>query len=137
MTQASAPGAAEVVWNRAHADLGNGVGDRHLRALLLVHGIVANSGPAHAATCCEPAELTAAAEGCQYLGLDGLAAVIRELPGAADGIEAERRADAEYYELAPDDATIRQAFEARYAKTPDDFEPITARRFPRYRTAET
>ncbi|BBH63372.1 hypothetical protein ACTI_00570 [Actinoplanes sp. OR16] len=128
--------AAEVIWSRAGADLGDGDGDRHLRALLLVDGIVRNCGPAHAATCCEPAELSAAAEACRYLGLDGLAAVIRELPSATEGEDAERRVDDEYYELAPDDATLRQAFAARFAKTPDDFAVITARRFPRYRTAE-
>ncbi|MEU4563920.1 hypothetical protein AB0F72_36545 [Actinoplanes sp. NPDC023936] len=136
MTQALAPQAAQLVWSRARADLGDGIGDRHLRALLLVHGIVTNCGPAHAAISCEPAELTAAAEACHYLGLDGLAALLRELPGATADDAAERRLDARYYELVPDDATIRRAFEARYATTPDDFEEITARRFPRYHTAE-
>ncbi|WP_229076000.1 hypothetical protein [Actinoplanes sp. DH11] len=135
MTHTLVPGASEVVWNRACADLGDSVGDRHLRAFLLVHGIVTNCGPAHAATSCEPAELTAAADGCRYLGLDGLAAVVLELAEAAGSAEDERRVDAEYYELVPDDATIRRAFEARFAKTPEDFEEITARRFPSYRTA--
>ncbi|BAL91278.1 hypothetical protein AMIS_60580 [Actinoplanes missouriensis 431] len=136
MTQALASQAAEVVWSRARADLGNGPGDRHLRALLLVHGIVTNCGPAHAAISCEPAELTVAAEACRYLGLDDLAALLLRLPDATGSDSAERLLDEEYYELVPDDATIRRAFEQRYATTPDDFEEITARRFPRYHTAE-
>jgi hypothetical protein len=136
MTQTLAPDTAEVVWNRAGADLGDGDGDRHLRALLLVDGIVRNCGPAHTAISCEPAELAAAADACRYLGLDGLAAVILELPASLGGDDAERRVDDEYYDLAPEDTTIRRAFESRLAKTPEDFEVVTARRFPRYRTAE-
>ncbi|MBB2943183.1 hypothetical protein FB565_002896 [Actinoplanes lutulentus] len=136
MTQTLAPAAAEVVWSRAYADLGDGPGDRHLRALLLVHGIVTNCGPAHAATSCEPDELTAAALACRYLGLDGLDLIVGDLPAATASEDAERRVDAAYYELVPGDSTIRQAFEARYARSPEDFEVITARRFPRYRTAE-
>jgi hypothetical protein len=136
MTETLAPDAAEVVWSRAAADLGDGDGDRHLRALLLVDGIVRNCGPAHAAVSCEPAELHAAADACRYLGLDGLAGVMLELPDAVGGDDAERRVDDEYYELAPAESTIRRAFESRLAKTPEDFEVITARRFPRYRTAE-
>ncbi|MEU4692258.1 hypothetical protein [Actinoplanes sp. NPDC023714] len=128
--------AAEVVWSRAGADLGGGDGDRHLRALLLVDGIVRNCGPAHAALSCEPAELSAAAEACRYLGLDDLAAVMAGLPAATAGDDAERRVDDAYYDLAPEDETIRRAFEARFARTPGDFEAITARRFPRYHTAE-
>ena len=137
MADTLAPAAAEVIWSRARADLGDGPGDRHLRALLLVHGIVTNCGPAHAAVSCEPAELTAAAEGCRYLGLDRLAAVILDFPATCGAsADVERRIDAEYYDAAPSDETIFRAFERRYAETPGDFEEITARRFPRFHTAE-
>ncbi len=37
------------VWNRACDSAGTGVGDRHLSALLLIHGMVQNGGPNHVA----------------------------------------------------------------------------------------
>lgn len=88
--------------------------------------MVCNGGPNHAADGCEPAEITAAAEACRYFGLDRLAEVMLQLPAAASGYEAEdvedRLSDA-YYELVPDDATLVEAFEARYAAAPEDFDP--------------
>ncbi len=128
MTDTFVPPPADVVWNRACAHLGEGIGDRHLRVLLLVHGMVCNGGPNHAADSCEPAEISAGAEACRYFGLDGLAALMLQLPAAASGYEdedVEARLTAAYCELVPDDATISDAFEARYAEAPEDFDPIT------------
>jgi hypothetical protein len=115
------------VWNRACFGKGNGVGDRHLAALLLVDGMVQNGGPNHAADC-EPAELAAAAAAARYFGLEALAAVIDEIPAAAsDNDEAEaaeeRLSDA-YYEAEDDGRAINDAFEARYAAAPEDFDPV-------------
>ena len=121
MTDARVPSTADLIWNRACTDLGDRVGDRHLRALLLVHGMVMNGGPNHAAGSCEPAQLTAAADACRYFGLPQLAALMLQLPAAAFDEDAEDRLSAAYYDLVPDDATIVAAFEARYAEAPADF----------------
>ena len=118
------PPATDVVWNRACADRGDGIGDRHLRALLLVHGMVMNGGSNHAADSCKPVEIAAAAEACRYFGLHDLAALTRELPAAADSEDEEERLDSSYAELVPDDSTICDAFEARYAEAPEDFDTI-------------
>ncbi|MET0522412.1 MAG: hypothetical protein ABW156_10645 [Jiangellaceae bacterium] len=121
------------VWNRACDGDGTGVGDRHLSALLLVDGMVQNGGPNHAADSCEPAELAAAAAGARYFGLADLAALIEELPSAAsdlDDEDAEDRMSDKYYSLMPDGDRLDSAFEARYAATPDDFEPALPRTQP-------
>ena len=127
MTDAFEPGPADVVWNRACLQQGDGVGDRHLGALLLVHGVVMNGGPNHAADSCAAAELAAAVEACRYFGLDALGSLIRELPAAsgdAGDEDAEDRLSAAYYRLVPDDSTLSGAFEARYARAPEDFDAI-------------
>lgn len=111
------------VWNRACGGAGSGVGDRHLAALLLVDGMVQNGGPTHAADSCPSAELAAAAVAARYFGLDDLAAVIEELPGAAGDDEA-RLSDA-YFRVTLDGARIDAAFEARHAAAPQDFEPVS------------
>lgn len=132
VTDAFSPSPADVVWSRACAHLGEGVGDRHLRVLLLVHGMMCNGGPNHVADS-YGAEIPAAAEACRYFGLDGLAAVMLQLPAAASGYEdegVEDRLTAAYHDLVPSDATIGDAFEVRYAEAPEDFDPITATTFP-------
>ncbi len=106
---------------------GDGIGDRHLGALLQVHGMVMNGGPNHAADSCDPAEIAAAADACRYFGLDALGSLIQELPAASsdsDDEDAEDRLSDAYYQLVPDDSTLSGAFEARYTKAPDDFDPI-------------
>ncbi len=100
------------------------MGDRHLSALLLVDGMVQNGGPNHAADSCERAELAAAA--C-YFGIDDLAALMEELPAAAsdhNDEDAEDRLSEAYYLLTQDGDRLDAAFEARYAATPQDFEPV-------------
>ena len=118
MSDAWVPTSADIVWYRACGEGGSRIGDRHLRALLRVHGMVMNEGPNHAADVCDPAEFTAAAESCRYFGLDRLAAVILELPVAVSDSEddsAEERLDARNHALVSDDSVISDAFEARYA----------------------
>ncbi|GID30951.1 hypothetical protein C8E87_6980 [Paractinoplanes brasiliensis] len=108
---------------------GEGIGDRHLGALLLVHGMVMNGGPNHAADSCDPAQIAAAASACRYLGLDDLGSLIRELPAASsdsDDEDAENRLSDAYHQLVPGDSTLSGAFEARYASTPEDFDPAIA-----------
>jgi hypothetical protein len=107
---------------------GDGVGDRHLGALLLVHGVVMNGGPNHAADSCDPAEIAAAAAACRYFGMDALGSLIQELPAASsdsDDEDAEGRLSNAYSQLVPDDSALSGAFEARYTKAPEDFDPIT------------
>jgi hypothetical protein len=115
------------VWNRACSSAGAGVGDRHLSALLLVDGMVQNGGPNHAADSCEPAQLAAAAAAAGYFGMADLAAVIAELPAAASDHNdegAEDRLSEAYYRIMPDGKRLDLALRARYAATPEDFEPV-------------
>ncbi len=123
---------ADVVWNRACKNLGGGIGDRHLSALLLVHNAVMSGGPGHAGDSLDAAEIRAASAACRYFRLDRLADVISELPAAANSESEELRLSDAYYELAPADSVISDAFEARYARTTGDFDPITERTFPRH-----
>lgn len=86
-----------------------------------------NGGPNHVADSCEPAQIAAAAEAARYFGLDGLAAVISQMPAAASGSadeDVEDRLSGAYHDLVPDDSTLIAAFEARYAEEPGEFEPI-------------
>jgi hypothetical protein len=123
MTNASTSSHADLVWNRAAAHRGEGTGDRHLRALLLVHGAVMNGGPEHAASSLEGSEIEDAAAGARYFGLDGLAAIVAQLPAAEDDDDEDERLNAEYLEAVPADATLFDAFAARYDGSPQDFEP--------------
>lgn len=122
---------ADEVWNRACQDRGDGAGDRHLRALILVDGMLQNGGPNHAADSCTPGELAAAAAACEYFGLTELAGFVRRVPEAASGDaesdeDVEDRMSDEYFELSHDGEAIQEAFQARYAAAPRDFDPVTA-----------
>lgn len=111
------------IWNRACAGAGDGVGGRYLSALLLVDGMVRNGGPNHAADSCDPAELAAAAAAARYFGMADLAAVIDELPAAAEDDDADDRLSDTYYRLAPDSERLTDALAARHATAPEDFQP--------------
>ncbi|MFI1988951.1 hypothetical protein [Actinoplanes sp. NPDC020271] len=119
----------DAVWKRACAHQGGGPGDRHLSALLLVHGTMLNGGAAAAAVGFEPDDLDAAVEACEYFGLNGLAGVFRELPLAADSEWDERRLDMAFQDMDPEGIMIPAAFEDRYDATPEDFDPVPRRRF--------
>ncbi|WP_436530666.1 hypothetical protein [Actinoplanes sp. HUAS TT8] len=118
----------DAVWKRACAHRGGGPGDRHLSALLLVHGTMLNGGAAAAAVGFEPEDLRAAVEACEYYGLNGLAGLIRELPAAADSEYDERRLDLSFQDMDPEGLMLPAAFEDRYRATPEDFDPVERRR---------
>lgn len=129
VTDAYAMTPANLVWNRACSEEGDGIGDRHLRALLRVHGMVMNGGPNHAADVCNPAEIAAAARGAHYFGLDTLGTLILELPAASSDSSnenAEDRLSNDYHRLVPSDSTLADAFEERLAEAPQDFDPLDA-----------
>lgn len=108
------------VWNRAAAREGTGVGDRHLGTLLLVDGMLHNGGASLAVDSCEPAEIAAAADAARYFGLDDLAVVIEGIPAADD----EDDFNDAFFEAGRDGEAINDAFEARYAAAPGDFDPV-------------
>ncbi|GAA2847130.1 hypothetical protein Acy02nite_03670 [Actinoplanes cyaneus] len=114
----------DAVWKRACAHQGGGPGDRHLSALLLVHGTMLNGGVAAAAVGFEPEDLRAADEACEYFGLNGLANLIRDLPAAAGSEWDERRLDMALRDMDPEGIMIPAAFEDRYDATPEDFDPV-------------
>ncbi|WIM93542.1 hypothetical protein ACTOB_005523 [Actinoplanes oblitus] len=114
------------VWNRACADDGTGVGDRHLSRLLQVHGVLLHSGAAVTAGRFAPAELLAAAASAEYFGLHGLGRLLRDIPAAAISRQDEQRLDDEFRDLDPDGLMIPAAFEAHYPEARDDFDPVAA-----------
>ncbi|GIE86136.1 DMP19 family protein [Actinoplanes regularis] len=121
----------DAVWKRACGHQGGGVGDRHLSALLLVHGAMLNGGAGTAVVGFDPAELRAAVEACEYFGLNGLASLFREIPAAAASADDEERLNAAFQDMDPDGLMVPAAFEDRYAATPEDFDPVAKRRFGR------
>ncbi|MFC3989330.1 DMP19 family protein [Actinoplanes siamensis] len=116
------------VWKRACAHRGGGVGDRHLSALLLVHGAMLNGGAATVAVGFDPEDLRAAVEACEYFGLNGLANLFREIPAAADSEDDERRLDTLFRDMDPEGIMLPAAFEDRYHTTPEDFAPVAGPR---------
>lgn len=118
----TAAAATDAIWNRACANLGTGLGDRHLRALLLVHGMVMNGGPHHAADVCSAEQIAAAVEAADYFHLTSLAPLIGDLPAAKDDDAADERLSEAYNYLVPGDSTFFEAFANRYAASPEDFE---------------
>ncbi|AEV85898.1 hypothetical protein ACWT_4879 [Actinoplanes sp. SE50] len=119
----------DAVWKRACAHEGGGPGDRHLSALLLIHGRMLTGGAAETAVGFEPEELDAAVEACEYFGLNGLAALFREIPAALDSAYDERRLNEMFRDMDPEGLMVPAAFEDRYEATPEDFDPPPRRRF--------
>jgi hypothetical protein len=117
----------DVVWNRACANQGDRPGDRHLSALLQVHGVLLHSGAAVTAGRFSAADLRAAADAGEYFGLNSLARILREIPEAALSRYAEQRLDDEYRDLDPQGVMIPAAFESHYAEARDDFDPVPGR----------
>ncbi|WP_127549898.1 hypothetical protein [Actinoplanes sp. OR16] len=128
MKPAFTPSEADLVWNRAAAQRGDGAGDRHLSALLLAHGAVMNGGPGHAASSLGSAELDAAVAGFRYFGLKELASVVQQFPEAGSSDEEEDRLNEAYLVLAPEDSLLFDAFAAKFFGSPSDFEPIKEQR---------
>ncbi|GIF14151.1 hypothetical protein [Actinoplanes teichomyceticus] len=119
----------DVVWRRGCANRGGGVGDRHLGALLLVHGAMMTGGAGLACAGCSPADFEAAAAACEYFGLGGLARLFRELPAATGSEYHEQRLNDAFRDMDPQGVMVPAAFEQRYAEAPGDFDPVPRRRF--------
>jgi hypothetical protein len=125
---------AQLVWNRAcMSDTALlRVGDRHLSALLRVHGMVMNGGAGHAVETCTAPELLASVDAARYFGLGDLANVlygISQLPTVADDDERETLAeglDQIYEDEVPADSIIDAAFGKKLRAAPEDFAPPTA-----------
>jgi hypothetical protein len=115
---------ADAIWNRAAAHRGEGEGDLHLRALLLVHGAVMNGGPEHAASTLESADFEATGAACRYFDLIELASVVTQIPAAEDSDDEDERLNNAYFELVPADEVLYAAFAARYTESPGDFDSI-------------
>jgi hypothetical protein len=114
MTSTPTPSVADAIWNRAAAHRGEGEGDLHLRALLLLHGAVMNGGPEHAASTLESA----------YFDLIELTSVVRQIPAAEDSDDEDERLNNAYLDLVPADEVLYDAFAARYTESPGDFDSV-------------
>ncbi|MCP4958388.1 MAG: hypothetical protein GY925_03860 [Actinomycetia bacterium] len=124
---------ADFIWNRAcrpseSTEISEREGDRSLAAMLLVHGLVMNGGPWGAIESCDGDELSAAAAGYRYFGLetgadliDRLAAALIDVPVDDGKFEAEWN-DAYSGAVSGDDVLV-VAFEARHRDVPEDFAP--------------
>ena len=102
-------------------------GDRALRALLLTHGLIMNSGVLQCVhESLSESELEAAIEGYAYFGFDDVVATLRDAAAIEDPwAETQELAsldfEARYTAAIPTDATIADGFETRLMAHPEDF----------------
>lgn len=114
----------EQVWNRACGTKpGPGPGDRHLRALLDVHGMLMNGGVDRAVEVKTSEQFARAADACEYLGLPEVAALLRRMPDAELSDEAEPELSSAYWRLASD-SVLYAAFKRRWQHASSDFAPL-------------
>jgi hypothetical protein len=121
------PSEADRIWNRTA--LGDKrapallAGDRHLAALLRVHGMVMNGGPDHAADTYSQEELSAAVAAFEYFGFGDVATVvgrIAELKTTEHDEEwesPEMTLDRDYNAVVWSDQVLADAFERKLAAT--------------------
>ncbi len=83
-----------------------------------------NGGPEHAASSLESTDFEAASAACMYFDLNELASVVMQIPAAEDSDDEDERLNNAYLELVPADAVLYDAFAARYAESPGDFDPV-------------
>jgi hypothetical protein len=132
---------ADLVWSRAcdhlsrhgacdQSQLAGWPGDRHLCALLLVHGNVMNGGAGHALIVNTTAEIRTAYEAARYLGLDEIVPLFGDLVQLAVLEEAEEsdlsredRLTKAYYEKAEDDV-LEAGLRRKLSTAPGDFSPV-------------
>jgi hypothetical protein len=126
---------ADLIWNRACMEMepesAARPGDRHLSALLLVHGNVMNGGAAHAIIVHTIAELQSASEAARYFGLDDVIPLLERLTQLAIREEAYEYAPPEveeslskaYFDKA-EDSILEAAFRRKLHAAPEDFLPI-------------
>jgi hypothetical protein len=114
----------EQAWNRACAtEPGTGPGDRHLHALLDVHGMLMNGGVDHAVEVKTAEQFARAADACDYLGLPEVTALLRRMPGSELTDEAEAELSSAYWSQA-EDSLLYAAFKRRWEQAPGDFAPL-------------
>lgn len=118
------------IWNRAtriDSDHALRQGDRHLAALLLMHGMAMNGGVFHAVEATSGQELKAGCTAFRFFGLGKAADALEEaseiLARSEDDDESERRLDLAYWEHASDESIFQQ-FRASRSKTPDLYAPV-------------
>jgi hypothetical protein len=116
---------ADGIWNRAAAHLGGSnpaQGDRHLAALLRVHGLIMNGGVQHAAETISPADISAAAEGFLFFGFEDVAMLLREVVESND-LDAEL-ADKAYTEVISSEQVLSERFREVLSSRPHAFAPL-------------
>ena len=123
---------ADLVWNRAAMEDGGespGPGDVALASMLYAHGLVMIGGMLHAIELLNADELSDAQKGYHYFGLDEVAKLLSRAKILFDADENldehESRLDDEYLDCVPDDSSLGQRFEARFATSRSDFSPVT------------
>jgi hypothetical protein len=110
---------AWAVWNRAcSSEPGAAVGDRHLHALLRVHGVTMNGGTGRLVDIRSAVEFEQAACACEYVGLPNVAALLREIIAEPITPEREHRLNEQYFMQARDDRLF-EAFFRKFESTPE------------------
>lgn len=122
---------ADLVWNRAtmpDSCEAPAPGDVALSSLLRAHGLAMNGGVLHAVELLAADEWEAAKDGYRYFGpheVADLLAHAKNLLGVGENLdEHERRLDAKYATLIPDDSWLVERFEEQFAANPSAFAPL-------------
>lgn len=105
-------------------------GERHLFAMLSVHNMVCNGGVAHAVLTRSISEISEAAQGARYFGLDELAATFDGMLQASrleEAYEFEEsgplidRLDNQYRNAIPQDSIFEDVLLRKLRTAPEDF----------------
>ena len=115
------------IWNRAAIEGGGRApraGDQALSSLLAAHSLVMNGGVHHAIEVLSPEELSAAAKGFRYFGLDEVGSFLIGVAGGRD--HSEQEANERYGGLIPGDESLAKRFQAKLERNPDEFAPVDA-----------
>jgi hypothetical protein len=124
------PTEADMIWNRACGEdpLRTLPGDRALANLLYAHGLAENGGVLHAVEFMTANELSDAAAGYRYYGLDDVASLLyraRAIFEIGDKLGShEQQLDGEYARMIPSDSSLVKRFEERLRSSPSDFAPL-------------
>ena len=117
-----------VVWDRACVGDPNRFelpGDRALASMLRMHGLIMNGGLHHALDVLTDEELAAALAGFKYFEIEAVLEIIEKVladPSLREWSDInERTVNELYFSVSADDELLVEAFDKRYAISPDDF----------------
>lgn len=116
-----------MIWNRACDEdaLQTLPGDRALRDMLRVHGLVMNGGVLHAVECLATDQLSDGANGYRFYGFEEVASLLsgaRQLFETGNDLELhEKQLNDQYEVLIPSDSSIVERFEVHLHSNPTDY----------------